>query len=131
MRGCNIFKSEVSISKHENEKNQFRNVSNVLYNGKKIVQRVPGGYWDDRKNHKKFMDWLGKQLGFKTMDDWYYLDIDTIRNYGGRSILDKCNNSPSQLVQSVYPHHSFKPWKFHNSPKGFWNSSTNQVGKRS
>jgi hypothetical protein len=28
-------------------------------------------YWDDPKNHKKFLDWAGKQLNIKEMSDWY------------------------------------------------------------
>ena len=29
------------------------------------------GYWKDKKNHRKFMEWIGEQLNFKKMEDWY------------------------------------------------------------
>ena len=33
--------------------------------------RLPKNYWEDVKNQRKFMDWAGKELGIKEMDDWY------------------------------------------------------------
>ena len=41
----------------------------------------PQDYWDDVNYQRKYVDWLGKQLGVKTIDDWYnikhtvFLDI--------------------------------------------------------
>jgi hypothetical protein len=32
---------------------------------------VPYGHWDIKENQKKFMDDIGRQLGFKNMQDWY------------------------------------------------------------
>jgi hypothetical protein len=31
----------------------------------------PNGYWDDLKNHRKFLDWAEKQLNIKEKSDWY------------------------------------------------------------
>ena len=33
--------------------------------------RCPGSYWTEPANHKKFLDWLGKEIGIKEMSDWY------------------------------------------------------------
>ena len=33
--------------------------------------KCPFSYWNDLKNQRKFMDWAGKQLGIKDMNDWY------------------------------------------------------------
>jgi hypothetical protein len=32
---------------------------------------VPTGYWVDPNNHRKFLDWVAKQLNIKEMKDWY------------------------------------------------------------
>ena len=31
----------------------------------------PRNFWDDEKNQRKFMDWVGKELKIKDMSDWY------------------------------------------------------------
>ncbi len=41
-------------------------------------QHVPNGYWEDMKNQKKFMDWVGKQLNYKDMEDWYKVTKEVI-----------------------------------------------------
>src|SRR5580693_3523537 len=48
----------------------------------KFVEAVPSGYWDNMENQRKFMDYLGKQLGFNKMDEWYQVTPDIIRLYG-------------------------------------------------
>lgn len=76
---------------------------------------------------KDFFDWLGTQLGYKTMDDWYKVTQNDIFKHGGQSMLD-CyyNNSPSQALQAVYPEHNWMPWKFGQTPHGFWEKMENQ-----
>src|SRR4051812_46748803 len=34
-------------------------------------QNVPKGYWADKSNERKFLDWLHGALRFKDMEDWY------------------------------------------------------------
>lgn len=29
------------------------------------------GYWTETTNQRKYMDWLGKQLGVLELEDWY------------------------------------------------------------
>ncbi len=31
----------------------------------------PLHYWDDKNNHKLFMNWVANQLNVKEMNDWY------------------------------------------------------------
>jgi hypothetical protein len=33
--------------------------------------RLSSEIWDDKKNHRKFLEWAGKQLKIKEMSDWY------------------------------------------------------------
>ena len=50
------------------------------------------------------MDWLGEQLGYTTMDNWYQIEQkDFSNNYGYGLLNGKYNNSPYQLLSFVYP----------------------------
>jgi hypothetical protein len=33
--------------------------------------RTPQLFWESIENQKKFMDWVGKQKGFTSNEDWY------------------------------------------------------------
>ncbi len=35
--------------------------------------KVHNGFWDDMKNQRNFMDWVGKQLNYKNKEDWYQI----------------------------------------------------------
>jgi hypothetical protein len=34
---------------------------------------LPGSYWEDTKNQRKFVEWAAKQLNIKEMSDWYHI----------------------------------------------------------
>src|SRR5260221_6524433 len=42
-------------------------------------ERVPKGFWNEKKNQKEFMDWFGIQLGFKEMKDYYKITIKEVK----------------------------------------------------
>ena len=92
----------------------------------KFSQKVPQGYWNDINNKREFMNWLGKQLDYQKMDDWYNLHWKDIIKYGGWSLLMKYNGSPSQILQSVYPEHKWIIWMFNSVSTGFWDIKENQ-----
>jgi len=50
--------------------------------------RVPMGFWKDKTNHKKFFDWLGKQLEFKSLEHWYNITKLDINKHGGSDFLN-------------------------------------------
>lgn len=45
------------------------------------------GVWQDQKSHRKFVEWLGKELNFKTMEDWYNISQADIKQHGGGGLL--------------------------------------------
>ncbi len=49
------------------------------------------------------MDDLGKKLNITNQEGWYQTTFDTIKQYGGSSILKHYNHSPSKLLMAVYP----------------------------
>jgi hypothetical protein len=44
---------------------------------------VPKGYWSVLENQKQYFDWLGKELGVNTLDDWYKVKLDDVRSRSG------------------------------------------------
>ena len=76
---------------------------------------VPRGYWDLKENHVIFLDWLGKQLGYEILDDWYKIDKKLIIKNGGGGILQRYNNSPFHMIQSIYPKHKLVEMEVQNN----------------
>ena len=92
----------------------------------KFKQNVTFKYWSNRENRKLFLDWFGKQIGIKKMDDWYQVAIHQFIQHGGRGILAKYRDSPSQLLLSTYTEHPWIVWKFDRIPSRYWNQRENQ-----
>lgn len=83
--------------------------------------QTPKGYWGQHPNQFRYIKWLGEQLGYQAVDDWYKVTQEDIYSYGGGGLLvDYYNNSPSKLLESMYPDHNWIPWKFGQTPKQFW-----------
>lgn len=36
-------------------------------------ETTPSNIWKDEKNQRKYLDWLAKELQFKSITDWYRL----------------------------------------------------------
>lgn len=103
----------------------------------RFSQRVETGYWDNTANQREFLDHLGKQLGFKEMNDWYSITSQQIRKNGGSGLLtSKYKNLYSLLITSVYSQHSwirteFRSHQFKKMSKSklsvYWNKRENQM----
>ena len=89
---------------------------------------TPKGYWKDKANQRRYLDWLGVQLGFNSRDDYYKIHERDIRSYFGGSLLEKYyQGSPTALVMGVYDDYPFLTWRFSQVPVGFWKSKENQI----
>ena len=87
---------------------------------------VPKNYWQNKKNQKEYMEWLGKELGYTTMDDWYKITCeDIINNYGSTLLSGYYNSSPIKLVIEMYPNYNWFIWKFHKGPQSYWKDENN------
>jgi very-short-patch-repair endonuclease len=87
--------------------------------------KTPQGYWDNKENQRKFMDWLGKKLSYETMEDWYKLNIDIIRDHNVGGLLSKYSSSHIALLISVYPEYKWLEWKFKYTSNQFWHDTDN------
>ena len=87
---------------------------------------APNGLWNDIENHKEFAEWLFKKLGYETMEDWYKITQEAIRNNHGCGLLHKYNNSPQLFLEAVYPDYEWIPWKFETGvPRYYWDDIEN------
>ncbi len=61
------------------------------------------GFWDDISNHRMFMDDIAKRLKISNPQDWTFLTARVLKQNGGAVLLRKYDNSPSKLLNTVYP----------------------------
>src|SRR5205823_3557128 len=52
-------------------------------------QQVPKGFWDERTNRRRYLDWLGQQLGFQRREDWAQLRGAHLRAHQGWGLLKR------------------------------------------
>jgi len=105
-------------------------------------------------NQRHFVDWLGRRLGYSTLEDWYLsflfffllsgVDINCVydrykvtkedfhANYGGGLLSKKYKNSPYALLASLIPSTStspstsFFPWKFNTITRNYFDKKENR-----
>ena len=100
----------------------------IGYNGK----RLPAGYWNNKQNQKNYMEWLGKKLGYTTMEDWYKINKSIIMNNQGAGLIsNQFNSSYIKLLNSVYPNYNWLEWKFQLTSRNYWgtNSRNKKINK--
>jgi len=77
--------------------------------------------------YRTFFDWLGNELGYKQMEDWYQVTQDIIFRHGGESLVTyHYNSSPLKALEGVYPEHKWLQWRFGNTSRSFWMDRTQQ-----
>ena len=86
---------------------------------------VPPHFWDKMENQKQFMDHIGRQLKFDRMDNWYAVTSGIFISLGGKTLLQKYNNSISRAISTIYSEHKWRIWKF-RTPKDYWSNKENQ-----
>ena len=88
---------------------------------------VPNGFWPDINNQQKYLEWLGKILNYKKMEDWYNISqTDIIDNYGSSLLSKYYGGSPNKLIQNVYPNYDYKPWLFNKTECNYWDKIENR-----
>lgn len=92
----------------------------------KFQGHISRGFWDHPDSQKTFMKWVGEELGYKNMEDWYKVTHADIAEKGGRAFLEKFGNSPTKLLQSVFPEHDWMTWRHQVVPHGYWEVVENQ-----
>ena len=82
------------------------------------------GFWADRKNHRKFLDYVWDSLGFSSPDDWYQIKLSDFKKFKGLSLL-KQYETLADCVITNYPELNLHFWQFGNS-RNQWANKENQ-----
>ncbi|MCP4661260.1 MAG: hypothetical protein GY856_38135 [bacterium] len=91
-----------------------------------LFDKVPIGFWADSHNRRRYMDWLGEQLGFKKPRDWYKLTKEDFYNHDGGALLAQFRSSPTMALKDYMPDYDWKEWLFSQTPRGFWKKRSNR-----
>lgn len=103
-----------------------RDFTEFLYEIKSGRLRVKQGTWENFENHRIYAKWLGVQLKYTKMEDWYKITQHKINAFCGCGLLILYyNNSPMKFVMKVFPQYDWKPYKF-NCPKEYWKEWQNR-----
>lgn len=86
--------------------------------------QVPNGFWDDPKNCRDYLNWLGTRLGFKRLEDWYQVRRDDFKQNSGSGFLKRFKK-PYFGLKIAFPDYEWLPWCFKTLPDGFWDNESN------
>jgi hypothetical protein len=60
---------------------------------------VPSGFWQQRANRRRYLDWLGTQLGYQHQEDWARLRVADVLHYRGKGLLKHFQSRIEPLVK--------------------------------
>lgn len=92
----------------------------------KFNDPAPSKTWNNTQLQKEFMNYFAKELKMKKMEDWYAVTGAQICEKGGSGLIDKFQNSPSNMIMSVLPEHSWDLRKFNRKSIDTWGDMSSQ-----
>jgi len=63
-----------------------------------LFLRSPKSFWKQADNRRRYLDWLGTQLGYQRPEDWAGLRQADLFRHGGQRLLRKLHLQVSQIV---------------------------------
>jgi hypothetical protein len=81
---------------------------------------APRRFWQDPRNHRRYMIWLGQELGICRPSDWYQVSNQDFKDNKGGALLLQYDSTVSTAIMSNLPNYDWKEWMFDKTPKGFW-----------
>ncbi len=91
-----------------------------------LFRQAPLHFWQDKRNHRRYMDWLGKQLGFRRPEDWYGVATADFQKHKGGAFLLQYDSSAVAAVMAYLPDYHWKEWLFNRTPVHFWKVRRNR-----
>jgi len=88
--------------------------------------KAPNAFWQEKKNRKRYVLWLGQELGFKKTSDWYAVTADDFNSNYGKYCLTLYGGSPVAVLRDCFPRYTWHEWMFIRVPCGFWDSLENR-----
>jgi hypothetical protein len=84
-------------------------------------------YWDDLENHKVFANWLGKELRYTSMEDWYQVSKQDFKKNGGDGLLQRdYKGSIIRFVRKIFKY-EWLEWKFSQTTKDYFDEFQNRI----
>ena len=91
-----------------------------------LFTKASSGFWKDRGNRSKYLDWLGRNLGFKEEADWYALrKTDIVDNHGAGII--PITGTILGLLEDYFPQYDWLPWLMKPAPNSYWKERPNRL----
>ena len=88
--------------------------------------KTPMNLWNDREICRQYLEWLGEQLGYTCLDDWYRVKLSDFMNNDGQMLVRNYHGSPSSVVIDLIPRKEWCEWMFDRVPPKFWNLLENR-----
>ena len=54
-----------------------------------MFENVPVGFWEEKSNRRWYLSWLGRQLRFKSVEQWNDLSAIQLRAHHGNGLIAK------------------------------------------
>jgi hypothetical protein len=90
-----------------------------------LFVNAPHGFWENRANRRRYMEWLADKLEICKTEDWYRVTGRAIRRFDG-GLLSQLGDSPIALVKDYLPEYDWKEWLFPTVPNEFWDQPLNR-----
>ncbi len=91
-----------------------------------LFPHAPAGFWEQRSNCRRYLDWLGAKLGYRCLDDWYGVSFWDFERNKGTMLVNGHQGSPALVVTGLIPRCEWCEWKFLHVPPGFWEVTENR-----
>ncbi len=88
--------------------------------------RIDDKFWDNPTHCRRYLEWLGEELGYEKPEDWYQLTGRSFTRHRGLPLLSRYGSSPVTVLKTFMPEHDWKEWLFHRRPRDFWSDRENR-----
>ncbi|MCP4659822.1 MAG: hypothetical protein GY856_30840 [bacterium] len=68
-----------------------------------LSHQLPKGYWTNRRNRRRYLDWLGEELGFAEPGDWTRLTRSDLESNRGSTLFKLFDNSVRAVLLNTFP----------------------------
>jgi hypothetical protein len=77
----------------------------------KFIQ-VPIKHWNILSNRKEWCEDYYSEHNFTSMEDWYKINQELIKEWYGNGLLQRYKSSPYAMLKDIYPEYSWNKSKF-------------------
>jgi G:T-mismatch repair DNA endonuclease (very short patch repair protein) len=74
--------------------------------------QVPILHWKNPINRREWCDDYYKEHNFISIDDWYKINQELIKEWYGNGLIQRYKSSPYQMLKDIYPEYSWDKSKF-------------------